>query len=108
LTDLIRQGQQTGEIRDGDASVLANGRYTLAVDIPDGLRCSNIYYGQIVATRDIYAWDATILADILSSAFDAGCDGNPGTQLTHSHELVCKSLLHQRRDKLRNALRAPM
>jgi hypothetical protein len=62
----------------GDAA-LANGHYTLAVDVPDGLRCGNVYYGPTYATHDVYDWDATTLAGTLNSTFDAGCDGNSGT-----------------------------
>ena len=62
----------------GDAA-LGDGHYTLAVDVPDGLRCGNVYYGSTIATHDVYTWDATTLGGTLSSAFDAGCDGRPGT-----------------------------
>jgi hypothetical protein len=62
----------------GDAA-LVNGHYTLAVDVPDGLRCGNIYYGSTTATHDVYTWDATALEGTLNSAFDVGCDGGPGT-----------------------------
>jgi hypothetical protein len=57
---------------------LTNGRYTLTVDVPDGLRCGNVYYGPAIATHDVYNWDATTLAGTLTSTFDAGCDGQPG------------------------------
>lgn len=56
-----------------------NGHYTMAVDTPDGLRCGNVYYGQTVATHDVYDWDATTLAGTLNSTFGVGCDGNSGT-----------------------------
>jgi hypothetical protein len=61
----------------GDAH-LADGRYTLVVDVPDGLRCDNIYYGPTIPTHDVYSWDAVTLAGSLQSSFDAGCDGTPG------------------------------
>jgi hypothetical protein len=61
------------------AAHLFEGRYTLIVDVPDGLRCGNIYYGSTVATRDTYSWDPVTLQGTLKSAFDAGCDGSPGT-----------------------------
>ena len=48
----------------GDAQ-LVNGRYTLTVDVPDGLRCGNIYYGPTIPTHDVYTWDATTLAGSL-------------------------------------------
>lgn len=63
----------------GDAH-LADGRYTLAVDVPDGLRCGDIYYGPTIPTHDVYTWDAVTLAGSLESSFAAGCDGAPGTQ----------------------------
>ena len=58
---------------------LVDGRYTLSVDVPDGLRCGNVYYGAIVSTHDTYTWDAGTLRGTLVSSFDAGCDGAPGT-----------------------------
>ena len=65
----------------GDAQ-LVNGRYTLSVDVPDGLRCDDIYYGPTIPTHDVYTWDATALAGSLESSFDAGCDGAPaGTHI---------------------------
>ncbi|OBF09137.1 hypothetical protein [Mycobacterium sp. 852002-10029_SCH5224772] len=63
----------------GDAH-LADGRYTLAVDVPDGLRCGDIYYGPTIPTHDVYTWDAVTLAGSVESSFAAGCDGAPGTQ----------------------------
>lgn len=63
----------------GDAH-LADGRYTLAVDVPDGLRCGDIYYGPTIPTHDVYTWDAVTLAGSLESSFAAGCDGAPGAQ----------------------------
>jgi hypothetical protein len=62
----------------GDA-MLVDGRYTLTVDDPFGLRCGDIYYGPTVTTHDVYTWDATTRAGTLQSSFDAGCDGAPGT-----------------------------
>lgn len=56
-----------------------DGRYTLTVDVPDGLRCGNVYYGPIIPTRDVYSWDATTLQGTMTSSFAAGCDGAPGT-----------------------------
>lgn len=69
----------------GDAR-LADGRYTLTVDVPDGLRCGNIYYGTTIPTHDVYSWDATTRIGVLTSSFDAGCDGKPGT-LTYPFSL---------------------
>jgi hypothetical protein len=65
----------------------ANGHYTLAVDVPDGLRCGNVYYGPIVATHDVYTWDAATLVGTLNSTFDNGCDGKSG-KLTHPFTLT--------------------
>ena len=70
----------------GDAQ-LANGRYTLTVDVPDGLRCGNIYYGPTIPTHDVYTWDATTLAGSLDSSFDAGCDDAPGGTRTYPFTL---------------------
>lgn len=66
---------------------LVDGRYTLTVDVPDGLRCGNVYYGSALATRDTYSWDPVTLRGTLQSAFDAGCDGAPGT-LTYPFTLA--------------------
>ncbi|BBX12814.1 hypothetical protein MNVM_18950 [Mycobacterium novum] len=71
----------------GDAH-LADGRYTLTVDIPDGLRCGNVYYGPVVPTRDIYSWDATTSQGTLTSSPISGCDGRPGGALTYPFSLV--------------------
>lgn len=57
---------------------LVDGRYTLTVDVPDGLRCGNVYYGPVVPTRDVYSWDATTLQGTMESSFATGCDGAPG------------------------------
>jgi hypothetical protein len=62
----------------GDAQ-LTDGRYTLAVDVPDGLRCGNVYYGTTIPTHDVYSWDAVTRVGVLTSSFGAGCDGRPGT-----------------------------
>ncbi len=66
---------------------LANGRYTLTVDVPDGVRCGDIYYGPVIPTRDTYSWDATTLAGSLDSSFAAGCDGAPGGTYTYPFTL---------------------
>lgn len=67
---------------------LADGRYTLTVDVPDGLRCDNIYYGPVIPTRDIYSWDAVTLQGTLSSSFAAGCGGAPSGTFTYPFSLV--------------------
>ena len=45
----------------------ANGTYTMTVDVPDGLRCGNVYYGPVIPTRDVYTWDAVTLRGTLAS-----------------------------------------
>ncbi|ODQ96191.1 hypothetical protein [Mycolicibacterium holsaticum] len=67
---------------------LADGRYTMTVDVPDGLRCGNVYYGPVIATRDVYSWDATTRSGTLESSFAAGCDGAPGGTFTYPFRLV--------------------
>jgi hypothetical protein len=62
---------------------LAEGRYTMIVDDPFGLRCGNVYYGPTIPTHDIYTWDATTLAGSMQSSFDTGCDNAPGGTLTY-------------------------
>ena len=60
----------------GDAH-LADGRYTVTVDVPDGLSCP----GPSMATRDTYSWDESTLAGTISSVYDSGClNGPPGSQ----------------------------
>jgi len=65
-----------------------NGTWTLAVDVPDGLRCGNVYYGPIIATHDVYTWDAVTLMGKLDSTFDVGCDNAPGGTFTYPFSLV--------------------
>jgi hypothetical protein len=67
---------------------LANGRYTLTIDDPWGLRCDNIYYGPTIPTHDVYSWDATTLVGSMDSTFDVGCDGAPGGTYTYPFTLV--------------------
>ncbi|WP_081654539.1 hypothetical protein [Mycobacterium sp. UM_WGJ] len=71
----------------GDAR-LADGRYTLAVDIPDGLRCGNVYYGPVIPTHDVYSWDAATLQGTLTSSFEVGCNGAPGGVLSYPFTLT--------------------
>ncbi len=63
------------------------GTYTLTVDVPDGLRCGDVYYGPVLPTHDTYTWDAATLTGTLQSVFAAGCDNTPGT-LTYPFRLV--------------------
>ncbi len=71
---------------DGDAQ-LANGRYTLTVDVPDGLRCGDVYYGPTIPTHDVYSWDAATLAGSLDSSFETGCNGAPPGTYTYPFTL---------------------
>ncbi|MBO0678071.1 hypothetical protein JRC04_11395 [Mycolicibacterium sp. S2-37] len=59
---------------------LVDGRYTMVIDDPFGLRCGDIYYGPTIPTHDVYTWDTTTLAGQLVSTFNVGCDGAPGGQ----------------------------
>jgi hypothetical protein len=74
-----------GAIRsyDGNAQ-LANGRYTMTVDIPDGVRCV-VYF---LPSHDTYTWDAVTLAGSVESTFDAGRGGAPGGTNTYPFQLV--------------------
>jgi hypothetical protein len=67
----------------GDAS-LANGRYTMIVDVPDGVRCT-VYF---LPSHDTYTWDAVTLTGSVDSTFDAGCGGAPGGTTTYPFTLV--------------------
>jgi hypothetical protein len=53
---------------------LSNGRYTLAVDVPDGVRC----VVQFFPSHDVYSWDEVTLAGQVDSTFNTGCGGGPG------------------------------
>ena len=66
----------------------ANGTYTLTIDVPDGLRCGDVYYGPVLPTHDTYTWDAATLAGTLQSTSAEGCDGGPGGTLTYPFRLV--------------------
>lgn len=68
-------------------AALDNGRYTMTLDDPFGLRCGDIYYGPTIPTHDVYTWDATTLAGEMVSSFAAGCDGAPGGSLTYPFTL---------------------
>jgi hypothetical protein len=63
---------------------LANGRYTMAVDVPDGVRCT-VYF---LPSHDTYSWDAVTLAGSVDSTFDAGCGGAPGGTVNYPFSLV--------------------
>jgi hypothetical protein len=51
-----------------------NGRYTMTVDVPDGVRC----VVQFFPSHDVYSWDAVSLDGQVVSTFDTGCGGGPG------------------------------
>jgi hypothetical protein len=66
---------------------LANGRYTLTVDVPFGYWC-NGYYGPVVPTRDVYTWDEKTLAGTMDSSFEAGPCGEPGGTISYPFTLI--------------------
>jgi hypothetical protein len=63
---------------------LSNGRYTMAVDVPDGVRC----VVQFFPSHDVYSWDAVTLAGQVDSTFDTGCGGGPGGTASYPFSLV--------------------
>jgi hypothetical protein len=68
---------------DTDAH-LANNRYTMVVDIPDGVRCV-VYF---LPSHDTYSWDATTLEGSVDSVYDASCGGGPGGTVSYPFSLV--------------------
>jgi len=70
------------------SAVMVDGRYTMVIDDPFGLRCGNIYFGPTIPTHDVYTWDETSLAGQMVSTFDVGCDGAPGGALTYPFNLT--------------------
>ena len=70
----------------GDAQLI-DGRYVLTVDVPDGLRCGNVYYGPTIPTHDVYTWDPITMTGSLDSSSNVGCDGLPGGTLTYPFTL---------------------
>jgi hypothetical protein len=63
---------------------LSNGRYTMVVDVPDGVRCTV----QFFPSHDVYSWDEVTLAGQVDSTFDTGCGGAPGGSNTYPFSLV--------------------
>ena len=62
---------------DGNAH-LANGQWTLNVDVPDGLQCLP---GYAMPTHETWTWDDRTLAGTIDSDYDVGCfNGPPGSQ----------------------------
>jgi hypothetical protein len=57
---------------------LVDGRYTLNVDVPDGLQCLP---GYAMPTHETWTWDEVTLAGTIESRYDVGCfNGPPGSQ----------------------------
>jgi hypothetical protein len=66
---------------------LVGGRYTMVVDVPDGVRCT-IYF---LPSHDTYTWDAAngmTLNGSVDSTFNAGCGGAPGGTVSYPFTLV--------------------
>lgn len=63
---------------------LSDGRYTLAIDVPDGVRC----VVQFFPSHDVYSWDPVTLAGQVDSTFDTGCGGGPGGSTSYPFSLV--------------------
>lgn len=83
-----RQGAGVhGRLCGRGGAEFADGRYTLTVDDPFGLRCDNIYYGPTISTHDVYTWNAATLAGSMRSTFDSGCDGAPAGALEYPFTL---------------------
>ena len=62
----------------GGTAHLTDGRWTLTVDMADGLQCTP---GYAMPTRDTYSWDEVSMAGTIDSVYDVGCfNGPPGTQ----------------------------
>ncbi|MCT7660588.1 hypothetical protein [Mycobacterium deserti] len=57
---------------------LVNGRYTMTVDVVDGLICPD---NRRLPTRETYSWDEVSLAGTIESHYSVGCfNGPPGMQ----------------------------
>lgn len=63
---------------------LVNGRYTMSVDIPDGVRCL-VYF---LPSHDTYSWDEVTLAGSVESTYQSSCGGAPGGTDTYPFQLV--------------------
>lgn len=66
-----------------NTAFFTDGRYTLTVDVIDGVRC----LGYNLPSHDVYSWDATTLAGTIDSTYDAGCNGAPGGTSTYTFSL---------------------
>jgi hypothetical protein len=65
---------------------LVGGRYTMVVDVPDGVRCT-VYF---LPSHDTYTWDAAngqTLNGSIDSTFNAGCGGAPGGTVSYPFTL---------------------
>lgn len=71
----------------GDAQ-LSEGRYTLVIDDPFGLRCGNIYYGPTIPTHDTYRWDSVTLIGNLESTYSTDCSGAAGGTTSYPFTLT--------------------
>ena len=75
----------TAKLRPGGQTLTCpTGRYTLAVNVPDGVRC----VVQFFPSHDVYSWDAVTLAGQVDSTFNTGCGGGPGGANTYPFSLV--------------------
>ena len=63
---------------------LVNGRYTMVVDVPDGVRCL-VYF---LPSHDTYSWDVVTLQGSVDSTFDAGCGNAPGGTVSYPFSLI--------------------
>ena len=63
---------------------LVNGRYTMVVDVPDGVRCLVSF----LPSHDTYSWDLVTLQGSVDSTFDAGCGNAPGGTVSYPFSLV--------------------
>ncbi len=66
-----------------NTAFFADGRYTLTVDVIDGVRC----IGYNLPSHDVYSWDAVTLAGTIVSTYGAGCYGAPGGTSTYTFTL---------------------
>lgn len=67
-----------------NTAFFADGRYTVTVDVIDGVRC----IGYNLPSHDVYTWDAATLAGTITSTYAAGCYGAPGGVSNYTFSLV--------------------
>jgi hypothetical protein len=63
---------------------MTNGQYTMAIDVPDGVRCT-VYF---LPSHDVYTWDAVALNGTVTSTFDKSCGNGPGGTASWPFNLV--------------------